>query len=60
MAYENLENVRAENRDGVLVVTVDRPKVLNALNEQTVNEIERVFLEARATSCASCGRSSTA
>ena len=47
MAYENLENVRAEVRDGVLIVTVDRPKVLNALNEQTVDELERVFLEAR-------------
>jgi enoyl-CoA hydratase len=48
MAYENLENVKAESRDGVLIVTVDRPKVLNALNDQTVGEIERVFLEARA------------
>ena len=47
MAYENLENVRVEARDGVLIVTVDRPKVLNALNEQTVTELERVFLEAR-------------
>lgn len=47
MAYDNLENVRTENRDGVLVVTIDRPKVLNALNAQTVDEIGRVFAEAR-------------
>lgn len=47
MSYENLENVKAENRDGVLVVTIDRPKVLNALNAQTVEEIGRVFAEAR-------------
>lgn len=47
MAYENLENVRTENRDGILVVTIDRPKVLNALNAQTVEEIGRVFDEAR-------------
>jgi enoyl-CoA hydratase len=47
MAYENLENVRAENREGILFVTIDRPKVLNALNAQTVAEIGRVFDEAR-------------
>lgn len=47
MAYDNLENVRTELRDGILVVTVDRPKVLNALNAQTVEEIHRVFTEAR-------------
>ncbi|HUF18510.1 MAG TPA: enoyl-CoA hydratase-related protein [Thermoanaerobaculia bacterium] len=47
MPYENLENLRTENRDGILVVTIDRPKVLNALNAQTVEEIARVFDEAR-------------
>ncbi len=47
MGYENLENVKTENRDGILVVTIDRPKVLNALNAQTVEEIGRIFDEAR-------------
>ncbi|HVT43740.1 MAG TPA: enoyl-CoA hydratase-related protein [Thermoanaerobaculia bacterium] len=47
MAYDELENVRVENHDGILVVTIDRPKVLNALNAQTVEEIHRVFDEAR-------------
>lgn len=47
MGYENLENVRTETRDGILVLTIDRPKVLNALNAQTVEEIGRVFDEAR-------------
>jgi enoyl-CoA hydratase len=47
MPYENLENVRTENKDGILIVTIDRPKVLNALNAQTVGEIGRVFAEAR-------------
>jgi len=47
MAYENLENVKVENKDGVLFVTIDRPKVLNALNAQTVGEIGRVFTEVR-------------
>ena len=44
MAYEN---VRTEIRDGILYVTIDRPKVLNALNAETVEEIGRAFSEAR-------------
>jgi enoyl-CoA hydratase len=47
MPYENLENIKTENRDGILVVTVDRPKVLNALNAQTVDELRRVFDDVR-------------
>ncbi|HUP64762.1 MAG TPA: enoyl-CoA hydratase-related protein [Thermoanaerobaculia bacterium] len=47
MAYDDLSSLRTENRDGILWVTIDRPKVLNALNAQTVAEIDRVFLEAR-------------
>ena len=42
-----MENVRTENRDGILVVTIDRPKVLNALNAQTVEEIYTAFSKAR-------------
>ena len=42
-----MENVRTENRDGVLIVTIDRPKVLNALNAQTVREIDEAFGAAR-------------
>jgi enoyl-CoA hydratase len=41
------ENIKTETRDGILVVTIDRPKVLNALNAQTVGEIEQVFDAAR-------------
>lgn len=42
-----MDNVRTEHRDGILVVTIDRPKVLNALNAATVNEIRQVFESAR-------------
>ena len=38
-----MENVKTENRDGILVITIDRPKVLNALNAQTVQEIGQAF-----------------
>src|SRR5712691_9609624 len=44
MAYEN---VRIEVRDGLLILTIDRPKVLNALNAATVEEIYHVFAAAR-------------
>jgi enoyl-CoA hydratase len=49
-----MENVRTENRDGVLVITVDRPKVLNALNAQTVEELRRAFREAREDDSVKC------
>jgi len=42
-----MENVKTENKDGVFVITVDRPKVLNALNAQTVAEIGEAFEAAR-------------
>ena len=42
-----MENVKTEKRDNVLWITIDRPKVLNALNAQTVAEIGQAFAEAR-------------
>src|SRR5436305_231369 len=42
-----MENVKTESRDGVLIVTIDRPRVLNALNAQTMDEIDSVFRSAR-------------
>jgi enoyl-CoA hydratase len=44
MAYEN---IKTETRDRILYITIDRPKVLNALNAKTVEEIGRAFSEAR-------------
>jgi enoyl-CoA hydratase len=40
MAYQNL---LVESRDGVAVVTINRPDKLNALNDLTVNELEGAF-----------------
>src|SRR4051812_45188897 len=44
---ESYENIKTEIRGGTLYVTIDRPKVLNALNAQTVEEIGRAFWAAR-------------
>ena len=44
MSYEN---VKTEVRDGILFLTIDRPRVLNALNASTVEEIYKVFADAR-------------
>jgi enoyl-CoA hydratase len=51
MAYEN---IRTENRDGLLVITIARPKVLNALNAQTVEEIRQAFKAAREDDSVRC------
>jgi len=45
MAYDN---ILYEKRDGIAYVTVNRPKVLNALNSATVAEIKSAFLDAGA------------
>src|SRR5262245_5083005 len=44
MPYENL---LVEKKDGVAVVTVNRPDKLNALNDRTMEELDRVFTELR-------------
>jgi len=49
-----MDNVRTENKDGVLIITIDRPKVLNALNAQTVAEIGEAFEAARDDDAVKC------
>ena len=42
-----MDNVKTELKDNLLIITIDRPKVLNALNAQTVEEIGQAFAAAR-------------
>lgn len=44
MAYEN---ILVEKRDGIAFITVNRPKVLNALNRKTVEELGEALRDAR-------------
>jgi enoyl-CoA hydratase len=44
MAYENL---LYEKEEGVAYITFNRPKVLNALNRKTIEELQQVLLDAR-------------
>lgn len=39
------ENIKYEVRDQIAFVTVDRPKALNALNEDVLNELYKAFSE---------------
>jgi len=44
MSYENL---LYEKRDGIAFITFNRPKVLNALNRKTVEELHQALLDTR-------------
>src|SRR6202048_3175755 len=44
MGYENL---LYEKRDGIAYITFNRPKVLNALNRTTIEELHHALLDAR-------------
>src|SRR5260370_17894174 len=44
MAYENL---LYEKKDGMAYITFNRPKVLNALNRKTIEELHHALLDAK-------------
>jgi enoyl-CoA hydratase len=44
------ENILYEKKDGIAYITFNRPKVLNALNRQTIEELRSALLDARGDS----------
>jgi len=42
-----MENVKLEKKNKIAYVTIDRPKVLNALNMATMQELHQVFAELK-------------
>ena len=42
-----LENVLYEKKGPIAYITINRPKVLNALNAKTISELRSAFQEAR-------------
>ena len=46
-ATATLENVSYEKKGAIAYVTVNRPKVLNALNAKTIAELSAAFEDAR-------------
>ena len=43
MLAESLENTKVEQDGAIAVITMNRPKALNALNDQTLGELDRIF-----------------
>ena len=44
----SFENLLLERDGGIAILTINRPKVLNALNSQTLDELRRAILELKA------------
>ena len=43
------ENILSEYYDGITVITINRPKKLNALNRATIQELHDAFADADAS-----------
>src|SRR2546428_5167279 len=41
------ENILYEKKDGIAYITFNRPKVLNALNNKTIDELRQALADAR-------------
>jgi enoyl-CoA hydratase/carnithine racemase len=54
VSIDNLENVLFEREGGIATVIVNRPKVLNALNGRTLDELRRVILACRHDDAVRC------
>jgi enoyl-CoA hydratase len=52
--YAGLENLLLDRSEGIAVLTVNRPKVLNALNTQTLDELRRTVLALKHDSDVRC------
>jgi enoyl-CoA hydratase len=44
----SFDNLLLDRNGAIVLVTINRPKVLNALNSQTIDELRRVMLECKA------------
>ncbi|HME31753.1 MAG TPA: enoyl-CoA hydratase-related protein, partial [Terriglobales bacterium] len=43
----DMENIKSEKKNQIAYVTIDRPKVLNALNMATMQELKSVFADLK-------------
>jgi enoyl-CoA hydratase len=46
-AEMSYENIKLETRNKIAYITIDRPKVLNALDMQTMDELRQVFTQVK-------------
>jgi enoyl-CoA hydratase len=44
------KNILSETNNGITTITINRPKKLNALNRETIQELHEAFDEANDTS----------